>query len=137
MTHDIANAADTAPATTLPPALVRGGSLFGLLLLLIMLYAMLSPQPPGPSMDGYTDKVAHFIGFATLVSVFAAVGTMPLRVLIVLAVTLGGVIELVQPRFGRGAEWADFWANNAGVAVGAVLGTGVNRALIRRYGVAP
>lgn len=138
MTHDIANDPPARPLTpaTLPPALVRGGGLFGLLLLLIMLYAMLSPQPPGPPMDGHADKVAHFIGFATLITVFSAVGTLPLRLLIPLAVALGGVIELVQPSFGRGAEWADFWANNAGVAVGAILGPGVHRALLRRYGAA-
>lgn len=42
--------------------------------------------------------------------------------LALLAAAYGGAIELIQPRFGRDAAWADFVADVAGVAAGAARG---------------
>lgn len=117
----------------LPTNLVRFGAFAGVALALLILFATLSPQPPGPPMQGHADKLAHFLGFMALVVFPAAVGALRLRLLIPLAMAYGGVIELVQPYHGRTADWADFWANNAGVAAGAALGFALNRVLRQRY----
>ena len=47
------------------------------------------------------------------------------------ALVFGGVIELIQPFFGRSSELADFWADAAGVGAGTVLGLSL-RALAKR-----
>lgn len=72
--------------------------------------------PPGG------DKVMHVLAFAALAFPTAAVRPRDILVVAPLLVIYGGAIELVQPRFNRHAEWADFWANCAGVALGSVLG---------------
>jgi VanZ family protein len=37
-------------------------------------------------------------------------------------VAFGGLIEIVQPYVGRGAEWADLVADGLGAALGVSLG---------------
>lgn len=112
----------------------RLGALAAVGIALGILYGTLSPQPPGPPMHGHADKVAHFLAFFTLV--FVPVLTAPgrWRWMLPFAIAFGGLIELVQPQFGRTAEWADFWANNAGALTGAVLGVLTNRLAMRRLG---
>ncbi len=124
---------EIAHAPRLPDSLVRFGGVVGALLALLILYGTLSPQPPGPPMQGHADKLAHFGAFGALTLVLIAFSVMPVRVTVPLVVAYGGAIELVQPSFGRTAEWADFWANNAGVAAGLLVGLALNRALRRRF----
>ncbi len=109
----------------------RVGAVLASVIALGILYGTLHPKPPGPPLYGNLDKVVHFLAFFTLV--FVAVLTRPgrWRWMLPLAVAFGGVIELIQPRFGRQADWGDFWANNAGAVSGAVLGVVLGRVLIR------
>ena len=51
---------------------------------------------------------------------------------IIAALMLGGIIELLQPGFGRDASWGDFSADVCGVAVGIALGLAV-RTLIKHF----
>ena len=51
--------------------------------------------------------------------------------------TLGGVIEIIQPYANRYGEWDDFAANGAGVMMGAILGLFFSRCYhkaLRRQG---
>ena len=124
---------DAAQLPVLPAGLVRIGVATSVFLALLILYGTLSPQPPGPPLEGHADKLAHFGAFGALTLVLITFSVMPVRVTVPLVVAYGGAIELVQPSFGRTAEWADFWANNAGVAAGLLVGLALNRALRRRF----
>ena len=44
----------------------------------------------------------------------------------------GGVIEIVQPYFGRQAEWADFRADGFGAVLGGAIGYAVSGLLLWR-----
>ncbi len=72
--------------------------------------------PPTPG----TDKTAHlasFFGWAFAVSAFRTQHTRKLWVIVAL---WGGVIEVIQPAFGRWMEALDFAAD----VIGAVTGGG-------------
>jgi VanZ family protein len=43
----------------------------------------------------------------------------------------GGIIEVIQPSFGRDAEWLDFVANGIGIVAGLILGTVLRRLALR------
>jgi VanZ family protein len=45
------------------------------------------------------------------------------------AVAFGGLIEIVQPYVGRGAEWADLVADGLGAALGVSLGLFIRKIL--------
>lgn len=111
--------------------LARIGIILAALATLATLYATLSPRPPGPELQGQADKLAHFAAF--LIIVFPAIVTRPRRWRWVVpgAIALGGLIELIQPSFGRHAEWMDFWANNAGILAGALAGAALHPPLRR------
>jgi len=70
-----------------------------------------------------SDKLNHFIAYGVL-AVFALyqrqswAGAM---VVVASILTLGGVIELVQPGFQRSGELLDFGTNFAGVGIGAAF----------------
>ena len=87
----------------------------------VLTVAMLWPinQPP-PAPDG-SDKVVHLIAFATLAFPLARTGRFGLIPVFVGASAFGGVIEIVQPSFGRSADMQDWIADIAGVALGIVL----------------
>ena len=112
------------------------GALAAAVIALGILYGTLSPQPPGPPLRGHADKLAHFLAFFTLV--FVPVLTAPgrWRWMLPCAVAFGGIIELLQPQFGRHTDWYDFWANNAGAASGALLRVVLGRPLLRRLAAA-
>ena len=83
--------------------------------------AMLWPinqPPPGP--DG-SDKVVHLIAFAALAFPLARTGRFGLIPVFVGASAFGGIIELIQPSFGRSADMQDWIADIAGVGLGIVL----------------
>ena len=90
----------------------------------VLTVAMLWPihQPP-PALDG-TDKLVHLIAFAALAFPLARTGRFGLIPVFVFASVFGGIIELIQPSFGRSADMQDWIADVAGVAMRrAVLGT--------------
>ena len=87
----------------------------------ILTVAMLWPinQPP-PAPDG-SDKVVHLIAFAALAFPLARTGRFGLVPVFVGASAFGGLIELIQPTFGRSADMQDWIADIVGVALGIVL----------------
>ena len=87
----------------------------------VLTVAMLWPinQPP-PDPDG-NDKVVHLIAFAALAFPLARTGRIGLIPVLVGASAFGGIIELIQPSFGRSADMQDWIADIAGVALGMIL----------------
>ena len=87
----------------------------------VLTVAMLWPinqAPPGP--DG-SDKVVHLIAFAALAFPLARTGRIGLIPVLLGASVFGGLIELIQPSFGRSADMQDWIADIAGVVLGIVL----------------
>lgn len=87
----------------------------------VLTVAMLWPinqPPPGP--DG-TDKLVHLVAFAALAFPLARTGRFGLIPVLVGASAFGGIIELLQPSFGRSADMQDWIADIAGVGFGIVL----------------
>lgn len=69
-----------------------------------------------------SDKLHHVLAFAALA--FPLPFARPRLVLpVILGVSAyGGLIEIIQPYFGREADWADFIADVIGAILGGVLG---------------
>ena len=87
----------------------------------VLTVAMLWPinQPP-PAPDG-SDKIVHFLAFAALAFPLARTGRFGLIPVFIGASAFGGLIELIQPSFGRSADMQDWIADIAGVGLGIVL----------------
>ena len=87
----------------------------------VLTVAMLWPinqPPPGP--DG-SDKVVHLLAFAALAFPLARTGRIGLIPVFVAASAFGGLIEFIQPSFGRSSDMQDWIADIAGVALGIAL----------------
>ena len=87
----------------------------------VLTVAMLWPihQPP-PATDG-TDKLVHLIAFAALAFPLARTGRIGLIPVFVGASVFGGLIEVIQPSFGRSADMQDWIADIVGVGLGIML----------------
>ena len=94
---------------------------FTFIMTTVLTVAMLWPihQPP-PAPDG-SDKVVHLMAFAALVFPLARTGRLGLLPVFVGASAFGGLIEVLQPSFGRSADMQDWIADIAGVALGIML----------------
>ena len=87
----------------------------------VLTVALLWPiTKPLPAPNG-TDKLVHLIAFAALAFPLARTGRIGLIPVFVGASTFGGLIELIQPSFGRSADMQDWIADIAGVALGIML----------------
>ena len=91
-----------------------------LIVMTVLTVAMLWPinQPPPP--DG-TDKIVHLIAFAALTFPLARTGRIGLIPVVVGASAFGGLIEVIQPSFGRSADMQDWIADIAGVVLGIMF----------------
>jgi len=100
--------------------------LLGIVIAVLTLAPVSSRDVPG------SDKLHHVLGFAALA--FPLPFARPrLAIPVVLGViAYGGMIELIQPYFGRSAEWGDFLADILGAALGGVLGAQSGK-WFRRY----
>ena len=92
-----------------------------LLMTTVLTVAMLWPitQPP-PAPEG-SDKVVHLIAFAVLALPLAHTGRFGLSPVFIAASAYGGIIEALQPFFGRSADMQDWIADIAGVTLGIML----------------
>lgn len=107
---------------------VAVGSAVTLALALIIAVLTLAPMPAaGPAGS---DKVYHILAFAALA--FPLPLARPqLTIWVVLGVIgYGGAIEVIQPFFGRQAEWADLVADGIGAFMGAVAGYVLSRSMV-------
>lgn len=83
--------------------------------------AMLCPiHKPFTAPDG-TDKLVHLVAFAALAFPLARTGRVGLIPVFVGASAFGGLIEVLQPSFGRSADMQDWIADIVGVALGMIL----------------
>lgn len=92
----------------------------------------LMPASDLPRRVPGTDKLHHFLAFAALVFPALAVRPSAARWILPLAIAYGGLIELIQPYFGRSAEWGDFVADALGAFAGALAGLAAHRLWLRR-----
>ena len=92
-----------------------------LILTVVLTVAMLLPinQPP-PAPSG-SDKVVHLIAFAALAFPLARTGRVGLIPVLIGASAFGGLIEFIQPSFGRSADMQDWIADIVGAALGIML----------------
>ena len=87
----------------------------------VLTVAMLWPINQPPPAPGGTDKIVHLIAFAALAFPLARTGRFGLIPVFVGASTFGGLIELIQPSFGRSADMQDWIADIGGVGLGIML----------------
>ena len=87
-------------------------------LLTVAMFWPINQPPPAPYG---TDKLVHLIAFAALAFPLARTGRIGLVPVFIGASAFGGIIELIQPSFGRSADMQDWIADIAGVALGIVL----------------
>lgn len=107
------------------------GSAVTTVLAVIIAVLTLAPMPSGGPAGA--DKIYHVLAFACLAFPLPLVRPRFAVWVILGVIAYGGVIEVIQPFFGRQAEWADLVADG----VGAILGASVARHLalrLRRYG---
>lgn len=91
-------------------------------LMLALIIGMLTLTPLTVSGPPGSDKVYHTLAFASLA--FPLPLIRPKMALWVVGAVLayGGSIELIQPFFGRHAEWSDLLADGLGAVFGAGAG---------------
>ena len=87
----------------------------------VLTVAMLWPINQPPLAPDGSDKVVHLIAFAALAFPLARTGRIGLIPVFVGASAFGGLIELIQPSFGRSADMQDWIADISGVALGILL----------------
>ena len=87
----------------------------------VLTMAMLWPINHPPSAPDRSDKLVHLIAFAALAFPLARTGRFGLVPVFIGASAFGGLIELIQPSFGRSADMQDWIADIAGVGLGIVL----------------
>ncbi len=90
-------------------------------LVLLIGFATLTPLPQGQAAPG-SDKLYHFIAFAVLVLPLGWAYPRYVFAIVIAAAIYGGLIEVIQPHFGRGAELLDALAGGAGALAGALIG---------------
>jgi VanZ family protein len=97
---------------------------FGWVVLAIVLWGTLTPEPPGfisPPLPQF-DKVEHFGAFLFLNAWFIAAQPTRRRwwLLTLAFIALGGLIEIVQGWSGfRDGDWYDWYADISGALLGA------------------
>jgi VanZ family protein len=97
-------------------------------LALIIAAFTLAPIPAGGPAG--SDKAYHILAFATLAIPLPLVRPR-LTIWVALGViAYGGAIELIQPFFGRHAEWADLIADGIGAVFGAAAGYALSRHIL-------
>ncbi len=89
---------------------------------LLIAYGTLKPPSPPGEPWLLNDKQVHFLAFALLTLPYGWVRPHAALWLVPIAILYGGAIELIQPMFGRGAEWGDLLADCLGALVGVVPG---------------
>jgi hypothetical protein len=91
----------------------------------------LIPQSSIPVGPQGVDKLYHMVAFAALIFPTALLRPKWCLRFGCLAILYGGIIEAIQPIFGRSADMSDFWADGLGVATGIFLGLAARRIFSR------
>ena len=97
-------------------------------LALAVIIAALTLAPMPASGPAGSDKAYHVLAFACLAFPLPLVWPRLTLWVVLSVIAYGGAIEVIQPFFGRQAQWADLVAD----AIGAVIGAAVGYALSDR-----
>lgn len=95
---------------------------FGLTLLISGMIAILALAPVSSKGIPGSDKRHHFVAFVALAFPLPFVRPRFFWPVLATVIFYGGMIELIQPSFGRQAEVGDLVADSLGTMVGASLG---------------
>ena len=95
------------------------GSAVTAVLAVIIAVITLAPMPAGGPAG--SDKVYHVLAFACLAFPLPLVRPRWTAWVILGVIAYGGVIEVIQPFFGRQAEWGDLVADGIGAILGAIV----------------
>ena len=93
-----------------------------LIVAVAVIIAMLWPIEDQPSAPEGTDKLIQLIAFAALSFPLARTGRFGLLPIFITASIFGGIIELIQPNFNRGADINDWIADIIGIIIGIACG---------------
>jgi len=83
--------------------------------------ATLIPASTLPEAPG-SDKLHHFVAFAAFTIPVSLARPKWAWVPFLVALALGGAIEIIQPLVSRSRDFADFRADAVGAALGAMIG---------------
>ena len=89
-----------------------------IVLALTILIGMLAPISGVSNAPAGTDKIIHLVSFASLVFPLARTKRIRLFLLFTSASFFAGIIEVIQPYFGRNADINDWFADIFGIASG-------------------
>ena len=92
----------------------------------------LMPQASMPVGPQGVDKLYHMVAFAALIFPTAMLRPKSGLRFGCLAILYGGIIEAIQPVFGRSADMSDFWADGLGVTIGIFFGLAARRIFFER-----
>lgn len=95
-----------------------GGAVTAVLAVVIAVLT-LAPMPAGGPAG--SDKIYHILAFACLAFPLPLVRPRWTVWVILSVIAYGGAIEVIQPFFGRQAEWADLVADGVGAILGAIV----------------
>ena len=88
----------------------------------LLTIAMLWPVDQLPPASAGSDKLVHLISFAALVFPLAYTGRFRLIPIVIGVSIYAGFIEIIQPRFNRGADIYDWIADIFGILIGVISG---------------
>ena len=101
------------------------GGAVTIVLAVVIAVLTLAPMPSGGPAG--VDKIYHVLAFACLAFPLPLLRPRLALWVILGVIAYGGMIEMIQPFFGRQAEWADLVADGIGAVVGAVTGSTLSR----------
>lgn len=104
------------------------GSAATIVLAAIIAVLTLAPMPAGGPAG--SDKLYHVLAFACLAFPLPLVRPRWTVWVVLGVIAYGAAIEVIQPFFGRQAEWADLVADGIGAVVGAVTGSALSRYIL-------
>lgn len=93
--------------------------------LVALVVAILLLMPSPPVVNGVSDKFAHLLAFTALAFPLSLVRARFAAFVFIAVCAYGAGLELLQPFFGRTAEWSDFGMDAAGALIGAAAGASV------------
>lgn len=91
-------------------------------ILVVSLTLMIGPFGNVEAASGVWDKGAHFVVFGLILwSLGVLFRALPRTAAALLALALGGAVEVVQGFVGRDASWGDLLADALGIGVALLL----------------
>lgn len=91
------------------------------ILLILISFLSLYPLPELPNIQG-NDKLYHLFAYFLLALPTGLKKPKKWFFYILMFITFGGLIEILQPYVNRFGEWLDFLGNILGVILGSITG---------------